>query len=74
MASITEVGWGSSAPVLRGIGSTLCAMKLWEHTPAELAVIPVPDLALLVLADFRESDGWHEGNWINEANQTSENT
>lgn len=44
-------------------------MKLWEHTPAELAVIPLPDLALLVLADFRESDGWHKGNWINEANQ-----
>lgn len=44
-------------------------MRLWDHTPEELAAIPIPDLALLVLADFRENDGWHKGNWMNAARQ-----
>jgi uncharacterized protein (TIGR02391 family) len=42
-------------------------MRLWEHTPEELTAIPIPDLALLVLADFRDGDGWHKGNWVNTA-------
>lgn len=31
--------------------------------------IPVPDLALLVLADFRDGSDWHKGNWMNSARQ-----
>lgn len=45
------------------------AMRLWEHAPDELTTIPVPDLALLVLADFREGGVWHKGIWINGARQ-----
>lgn len=44
-------------------------MRLWDHSPDELAAIPLPDLALLVLADFKMNAGWHKGNWVNEANQ-----
>jgi len=44
-------------------------MRLWEHTPEELTTIPIPDLALLVLADFRDGSGWHKGNWMNAARQ-----
>jgi uncharacterized protein (TIGR02391 family) len=43
-------------------------MRLWDHSPEELASIPLPDLALLVLADFKQHEGWHKGNWITEAN------
>jgi hypothetical protein len=44
-----------------GAGSDgLCSnvVKLWEHTPEELMTLPMPDLALLVLADFQE------GRWL----------
>lgn len=44
-------------------------MRLWDHTPEEPTTIPLPDLALLVLADFKQGEGWHKGNWINSANQ-----
>lgn len=44
-------------------------MRLWEHTPEELTTIPIPDLALLVLADYRDGSGWHKGNWMNAARQ-----
>jgi uncharacterized protein (TIGR02391 family) len=43
-------------------------MRLWDHSPEELTTIPLPDLALLVLADFKQREGWHKGNWITEAN------
>jgi uncharacterized protein (TIGR02391 family) len=43
-------------------------MQLWDHSPQELTTIPLPDLALLVLADFKQGEGWHKGNWITEAN------
>ncbi len=39
-------------------------MKLWDHTPDELMTLPLPDLALLVLADFKEGDGWNQRNWM----------
>jgi uncharacterized protein (TIGR02391 family) len=44
-------------------------MRLWDHSPEELTTIPLPDLALLVLADFQQGQGWHKGNWITEASQ-----
>jgi len=44
-------------------------MKLWDHTPEELTEIPLPDLALLVLADFKQGQGWNKGNWAGEARQ-----
>lgn len=50
-------------------GFRLSCMRLWEHTPEELTTIPIPDLALLVLADFKDGDGWHKGNWMNAAKQ-----
>ena len=44
-------------------------MKLWEHTGDELLSLPMPDLALLVLADFQARNGWNVYNWINENQQ-----
>lgn len=37
---------------------------LWEHSVDELMVLPLPDLALLVLGDFQSSDGWNQRNWL----------
>lgn len=39
-------------------------MKLWEHTADELMTLPLPDLALLVLGDFKEGNGWNQRNWM----------
>jgi uncharacterized protein (TIGR02391 family) len=43
-------------------------MRLGDPSPEELTRIPLPDLALLVLADFKQK-GWNKGNWIIEATQ-----
>jgi hypothetical protein len=32
-------------------------MMLWDHTSDELLAMPLPDLALLVLADFKQGQG-----------------
>ena len=42
---------------------------LWDHTGDELLALPLPDLALLVLADFNQGQGWNQRNWLLEANQ-----
>lgn len=44
-------------------------MKLWDHTPDELMQLPMPDLALLVLADFEARNGWNARNWHVENDQ-----
>lgn len=44
-------------------------MRLWEHTANELLTLPMPDLALLVLADFKQGGGWNYRNWLLEADQ-----
>jgi uncharacterized protein (TIGR02391 family) len=44
-------------------------MKIWEHTAQELLELPLPDLSLLVLADFKEGGGWNQWNWLNSADQ-----
>lgn len=44
-------------------------MRLWDHTGDELLTVPLPDLALLVLADFKEGEGWNQRNWLLEAKQ-----
>lgn len=44
-------------------------MRLWDHTGDELLAIPLPDLALLVLADFKQGQGWNQRNWMLEAQQ-----
>jgi uncharacterized protein (TIGR02391 family) len=44
-------------------------MRLWDHSPEELTTIPLPDLALLVLAEFQQGQGSNKGNWIIEARQ-----
>jgi hypothetical protein len=33
--------------------------------------LPMPDLAMLVLADFKNGDGWNYRNWLLEAAQHS---
>ena len=45
-------------------------MRLWDHTAEELRALPLPDLALLVLANFQEGNGWNQQNWMNGAAQT----
>lgn len=45
-------------------------MHLWDHTTDELMHLPMPDLALLVLADFRAIYGWNFRNWLNTAAQS----
>lgn len=45
-------------------------MRLWDHTPAELVDLPLPDLALLVLADFQDGGGWNQRNWMLGAQQS----
>jgi uncharacterized protein (TIGR02391 family) len=45
------------------------SVKLWDHTSGELSSLPLPDLALLVLADFKAGDGWNQYNWLNSAAQ-----
>jgi uncharacterized protein (TIGR02391 family) len=45
-------------------------MKLWDHTAEELRALPLPDLALLVLADFKAGSGWNQQNWMNGAAQS----
>jgi uncharacterized protein (TIGR02391 family) len=47
-------------------------MRLWEHTADELMTLPMPDLALLVLADFKMNNGWNSRSWILGANQNHE--
>lgn len=42
-------------------------MMLWDHTSDELLAMPLPDLALLVLADFKQGQGWNQRNWMLEA-------
>lgn len=44
-------------------------MMMWEHTSDELMSMPLPDLALLVLADFKQNGGWNQRNWMLEAQQ-----
>lgn len=44
-------------------------MHLWDHSSDELRILPLPDLALLVLADFKEHSGWNQRNWMVEATQ-----
>jgi uncharacterized protein (TIGR02391 family) len=44
-------------------------MMLWDHTGDELLAIPLPDLALLVLADFKQGNGWNQRSWMLEAQQ-----
>lgn len=43
-------------------------MHLWEHTD-ELERIPIPDLALLVVADFKAKKDWNLRNWMLETEQ-----
>ena len=45
-------------------------MRLWEHTSEELLALPMPDLALLVLADFKAGNGWNWKNWMIGATQS----
>lgn len=47
-------------------------MKLWDHLAGELELIPIPDLALLVLADFKAANSWNMRNWVLEAEQGHE--
>lgn len=47
-------------------------MRLWDHTAEELMQLPMPDLALLVLSDFKMGDGWNMRNWMLGANQLQE--
>jgi len=47
-------------------------VELWDHTPAELGTLPIPDLALLVLADFQQRGGWNARNWHRENEQWHE--
>lgn len=39
------------------------------HTGEEPIAVPLPDLALLVLADFEEGQGWNQRSWLLEAKQ-----
>lgn len=45
-------------------------VHLWDHTADELMQLPMPDLALLVLGDFRAGGGWNFRNWLNLAAQS----
>lgn len=49
---------------------SLRSVRLWDHTADELMQLPMPDLALLVLDDFRAGDGWNFRNWLNGAAQS----
>lgn len=44
-------------------------MRLWDHNADELLTLPMPDLALLVLGDFKQGNGWNFRNWMLEASQ-----
>src|SRR6266508_4438719 len=44
----------------------------WALEPAQILALPIDKLALAVLRDFKDDDGWNSYNWMNTASQRYE--